>query len=245
VALSLLGNDLARTEKFSTSLKDGLDLRETLRNWHTGELHVKVLPPSRGSLDCIVMLFDSPADPRDYPMRVTWHAEHQDESSLAFFATDAGANLIGPGIAQATYGGALFLFPPRPLEDIWTDRRFDAATTLEERLLMAGCFYSREKHVVVLSAAPPGAGWRKLAAQLKRKLIHVPLSRFSQDTLSQLQVFHILLMNLLLLPLLLQPFQHHSLLVLEFHFYFFSKKRRLLRTQVLNKLLKNLTQLLL
>ncbi len=38
-ALSLMGNDLARTEKFSTSLKDGLDIRETLRNWHTGDLY--------------------------------------------------------------------------------------------------------------------------------------------------------------------------------------------------------------
>ncbi|MCA9071583.1 MAG: hypothetical protein KDA84_21805, partial [Planctomycetaceae bacterium] len=36
VAMALLGNDLAKTEKFSTSLKDGLDIRETLRNWHTG-----------------------------------------------------------------------------------------------------------------------------------------------------------------------------------------------------------------
>ena len=32
-ALNLLGVDLARTEKFTTSMKDGLDLRETLRNW--------------------------------------------------------------------------------------------------------------------------------------------------------------------------------------------------------------------
>ncbi len=73
-ALSILGHDLARTEKFSTSLRDGLDIRETLRNWHTGDLYVKILPPSRGSLDCVLMLFDSPADPRDYPWRITWHA---------------------------------------------------------------------------------------------------------------------------------------------------------------------------
>ena len=46
-ALALLGNDLARTEKFTTSLKDGLDLRETLRNWHTGELYVKILARAR------------------------------------------------------------------------------------------------------------------------------------------------------------------------------------------------------
>ena len=112
-ALNLLGVDLARTEKFTTSMKDGLDLRETLRNWHTGELHVKVLPPSRGKLDCVIMLFDSPADPRDYPYRLTWHAEHQDESTLAFFATDYRKDMVGPGIGMANYGGALFLFPSR------------------------------------------------------------------------------------------------------------------------------------
>ena len=96
-ALSIIGTDLARTEKFTTSLKDGLDIRETLRNWHTGELHVKVLPPTRGTLDCVVMLFDSPADPRDYPWRITWHAEHNDESTLALFATDYQQEMAGPG----------------------------------------------------------------------------------------------------------------------------------------------------
>jgi hypothetical protein len=44
VALDLIGNDLAKTEKFTASMKDGLDIRETLRNWHNGELHVKVFP---------------------------------------------------------------------------------------------------------------------------------------------------------------------------------------------------------
>ncbi|MBM4075480.1 MAG: hypothetical protein FJ267_07535, partial [Planctomycetes bacterium] len=62
-ALAMLGTDLARSEKFTTSLKDGLDIRETLRNWHTGDLYVKVLPPTRGSLDCVIMMFDCPADP--------------------------------------------------------------------------------------------------------------------------------------------------------------------------------------
>ena len=47
-------------------------------------------------------------------------------------------NLVGPGIAQAEYGGAFFLFPPRPIPDIWTDPRLDFADTLEERLLAGG-----------------------------------------------------------------------------------------------------------
>jgi hypothetical protein len=191
-ALKLLGHDLARTEKFSTSLKDGLDIRETLRNWHTGELYVKVLPPSRGSLDCVVMLFDSPADPRDYPWRITWHAEHHDESTLSFFATPYGQEVIGPGIAMATYGGAMFLFPPREIPDVWRDSRFDYTDTLEERLLAAALYHSEEPHIALLSDAPPGAGWRKLAKRHGKRLVHVPLAHFSQETVQQLRMFHVL-----------------------------------------------------
>lgn len=192
VALGMLGADLVRTEKFSTSLKDGLDIRETLRNWHTGELYVKVCPPTRGTLDCVLMFFDSPADPRDYPWRITWMAEHHDESTLALFATDFGREMVGPGIGCASYGGAMFLFPPRPITEIWTDRRFDFADTLEERLLAAACVYSECRHIAVLSESPPGPGWRRLAKKHGKKLIHVPLGRFSQETIQQLRIVHVL-----------------------------------------------------
>ena len=191
-ALSLLGNDLARSEKFTTSLKDGLDIRETLRNWHTGNLFVKILPPSRGSLDCVVMLFDSPADPRDYPWRITWHAEHHDESTLSFYATDQRAEIVGPGIALASYGGAMFLFPPRDIPDVWRDQRFDFTDTLEERLLVSACVHSRENHIAILSESPPGAGWRRLAKRFGKKLLHVPLAHFSQETIQKLRMFHVL-----------------------------------------------------
>src|SRR5204862_997809 len=95
-ALNLIGADLAKTEKFTTSLKDGLDIRETLRNWHTGDLYVKLIPPDRGSIEAVVFLFDVPADPERYPSRSTWYAEHSEESTLAFFATDPMQNLVGP-----------------------------------------------------------------------------------------------------------------------------------------------------
>ena len=83
-AKEMIGADLAKSEKFSTSIKDGIDIRETLRHWYDGDIYVKVMPPSIGSLDCVVMLFETPADPRDYPWRTTWFAEHQNESTLAF-----------------------------------------------------------------------------------------------------------------------------------------------------------------
>lgn len=192
MALAMLGADLARSEKFTTSFMDGLDIRETLRHWHSGDIYVKVLPPSRGTLDCAVMLFDSPADPREYPWRMTWHAEHQNESTLCFFATNYLDEIVGPGVGQATYGGCLFLFPPRHVPDIWQDPRFDFADTLEERLLAAGCHHSEERHIAILSDAPPGAAFRRLARKYGKKLLHVPLARLSQETVSLLRVFHVL-----------------------------------------------------
>jgi hypothetical protein len=191
-ALALLGADLARTEKFTTSVMDGLDMRETLRHWHTGELYVKILPPTRGSIEVVVFLFDVPADPRQYPLRTTWFAEHAQESTLAFYATDPMKNLIGPGIAQAEYGGAMFLFPPRHLPDVWTDPRLDAADTLEERLLAAALLHSQEKHVAVVSPRIPPPSWRRLARRYGRKIIHLPLQRFSCQVIERLRRFHIL-----------------------------------------------------
>ena len=157
-AKAILGADLARTEKFTTSVRDGIDIRETLRNWHTGDLYVKVVPPSRGSIEVVVFLFDLPADPEVYTNRTTWYAEHLEESTLAFYATDPMKNLVGPGIAQAEYGGALFIFPPRPIPDIWTDPRLDFTDTLEERLLAAAFLHSQDRHVAVVSPKiPPGS----------------------------------------------------------------------------------------
>lgn len=86
----------------------------------------------------------------------------------------------------------MFLFPPRPIPDIWRDRRFDFVDTLEERLLAAACTHAKERHVALLSHAPPGAGWRRLARRYGKKLVHVPLARFSQETIQQLRMFHVL-----------------------------------------------------
>ena len=191
-AKAIMGADLARSEKFSTSIKDGIDIRETLRHWYDGDIYVKVMPPSVGKLDCCVMLFDVPADPRDYPWQTTWFAEHKDESTLAFFATDFGKELIGPGIALATYGGAMFLYPPVPIPDIWRDPRLEFAEPLEDRLIAAACLHSRERQVAVLSDRAPGAAWRSIARKLHKKLVHVPLGHFNDAMLQQLRMVHVL-----------------------------------------------------
>ena len=191
-AKAMLGADLARSEKFTTSVMDGLDIRETLRNWHTGELYVKVIPPSRGSVEVVAFLFDLPADPRKYVFRSTWFAEHQNESTLAFFATNPMADLVGPGVARAEYGGAMFLYPPRPIPDIWNDPSLDFTDTLEERLLAAAFWHSEQAHVAVVSPCPPRASWRRMAKRFGRKILHLPLKRFSGQLVERLRAFHVL-----------------------------------------------------
>ncbi len=191
-AKALLGQDLARSEKFTTSIMDGLDIRETLRNWHTGDLYVKEIPPARGNLEVVVFLFDTPADPDKYGWRTMWFAEHDEESTLCMYATPFEENVIGPGVAQSTYGGAFFLFPPRYIDDIWRDPRFDYARTLEERLIAGACFHSRERVVALVSPGPPSARWRRIARLNRKHLVHIPLGRFSRETIERIRRFHVL-----------------------------------------------------
>lgn len=191
-AREVMGADLVRTEKFTTSIRDGIDIRDTLRNWYKGDIHVKVLPPARGKLDSAVMLFDSPADPRQYPWRTTWFAEHKNESTLAFYATNFADTPVGPGICMATYGGAMFVYPPVAIPDIWQDSRLDFAETLEERLLGAACLHSTCPHIALVSSGPPGPAWRKLARHFKKAWVWLPLARFSDSTVQQLRMVHVL-----------------------------------------------------
>ena len=191
-ARQILGADLARVEKFTTSIMDGLDLRETLRHWYDGSLYVKVNPPSIGPVNVTVMVFDPQPDPREYSWRATWFSEHPEESTLAFFATPFQKQMIGPGIGMSTYGGSMFIYPPRPIEDIWQDSRLDFTDTLEQRLVAAACMHSESRHVALLSPTPPGIALKKIAKRYSRKLVHVPLSHFSDSVLQQLRIFHVL-----------------------------------------------------
>ena len=197
-ARSLLGADLARVEKFTTSVKDGVDLRESLRHVHSRarrvsfDIYVKELPPARGKVEVVIFLFDTPADPDLYSWQATWYAEHAQESTLCFYASPFQEQMVGPGIGQSRYGGAMFLFPPRPIPDIWTDEALGFARTLEERLIAAAAVHSQEPHIALVSPIPPRARWRRIARQFHRNLVTIPLSRFSGQTVESLRRFHVL-----------------------------------------------------
>src|SRR5207244_3728601 len=114
------------------------------------------------------------------------------ESTLAYFATNPMENLVGPGVAQAEYGGAMFLWPPRSIPDVWTDRRLDFADTLEERLLAGALLHSGGRHIALVSPRPPLGSWRRLARRFGRKFVHLPLKRFSGQLVERLRTFHVL-----------------------------------------------------
>ena len=182
----------ARTEKLSSSLKDGIDIRETLRNWATGGIYVREIPPAKGRVDTVVIIFDGDHDER-YPSRTTWYAEHEEESTLVFYATDPLAKLIGPGIAESEYGGLSLLFPPRPIPNVFDLPAGESGLAgLAERLLYGALLNSRERTVAYVSQARPGLRQRRLAARFGKRLSWVPMASFSAETLRRLRKFHVL-----------------------------------------------------
>jgi hypothetical protein len=182
----------SRTEKLTTSLRDGIDIRETLRNWATGGIYVKEIPPAKGRVDTVVILFDTEHDDR-YPSRTTWYAEHEEESTLVFYATDPLSKMIGPGIAESEYGGLSLLFPPRPVTNIFDLPAAESGfANLAEQLLYGALLNSRERTLALVSQSPPGLRYKRMAARLGKRLSWVPMASFSAETLRRLRKFHVL-----------------------------------------------------
>ena len=101
-------------------------------------------------------------------------------------------NLIGPGIAQCTYGGLALLFPPRHIPNIFDITENMNLPDLATQLTYGALLFSQERDVAYIADRKPGAVLRKLAAKLKKHLLWVPIQIFSNETLRRLRKFHIL-----------------------------------------------------
>ena len=181
-----------KTEPFTASLKDGVAIRETMRDWHRGRIHVKEDPPVVGDVGALVVIFEEDDDGMRFPWRTTWMAEHEEESTLAFYGTDPRADMVGPGIGRLFYGGCLFIYPPVGIPDVWEDLRFEQARTPSERLLLAALFHGQQRYVVHVGARPPSPEIGRQATALGRHVIHLPLSTFAARTLERLRRAHVL-----------------------------------------------------
>ncbi|MFZ6178739.1 hypothetical protein [Nannocystis pusilla] len=185
---------------FSTSLFDGVDVRETVRNWHQGKIYVRIEQLVRGKPGAVVVIFDDePLVPEDddeaepkFGWHMTWQGEHEDEGDMALYASDPFAQVVGPGIGRALYGGFLLNRPPGQMFGVWEDPHFGEARTKAEVLLRAALDYSAERLVVYVAAAPPRPALRQLAQRMDKKIVYVPLGQLSPVALKRLRVFHVL-----------------------------------------------------
>jgi len=188
----ILSEDQSRVEPFVSSLLDGIDLRETLRNWHEGKIYVREMRRVRGGVGSVVVIFDPDPDGDRYPYCMTWHGEHDQESDMAFYATPLGARIVGPGISRCEYGGFVMTYPPRRMYDIWRDPAYSVLDTKPEVLLMAALEYSLEPYVVYVAAYPPRSWFHTLAGRMGLKIVYIPLGQISPSTLKKIRVFHVL-----------------------------------------------------
>ncbi len=190
-AKALLSEERVRVEPFTTSLLDGIDLRETIRNWHQKKIYVRQADRLAGEVGAVVVIFDE--DIADhYQYLTTWLGEHQNESDMAFYSTFPFDNIVGPGIGRAEYGGLLMTLPPRRLFDVWSDDDYQFAESKPERLLMAALDYSVERFVVYVAAKPPRSIFRSIASHLNRKILYVPIGQLSPTKVKRLRVVHVL-----------------------------------------------------
>ena len=173
-AKSMLSEERSRTEPFTTSILDGIDLRETIRNWHEAKIYVRQLDRIAGEVGAAVVIFDEDRDDR-YQYLTTWLGEHQNESDMAFYSTLPFEHLVGPGIGRAEYGGFLMALPPRRMFDVWSDPDYEFAQNKPERLLLAALDYSMQRFVVYVAAKPPRSIFRSIAAHLNRRIIYIPI----------------------------------------------------------------------
>jgi hypothetical protein len=188
---SILSEERVRVEPFTTSLLDGIDLRETIRKWHEGRIYVRQFQKIHGEVGAVVVIFDEDRDNR-YPYTTTWLGENQNESDMAFYSTFPFDHLVGPGMGRAEYGGFLMTLPPRRLYDVWQDADYQFAESKSERLLLAALDYAIHRHVVYVAAKPPRSIFKTVAARSGRTIVYIPIGQLSPASLKKIRVVHVL-----------------------------------------------------
>ena len=188
---SILSEERARVEPFTTSLYDGIDIRETIRKWYEGRIYVRQLQKVQGEVGSVCVIFDEDRDDR-YSYMTTWLGENQNESDMAFYSTFPFDNMVGPGIGRAEYGGFMMSLPPRRMYDVWQDIDYEFAESKSERLLLAAIDYSIHRHVVYVAAKPPRPILKTIAARAGRTIVYIPIGQLSPASLKKIRVVHVL-----------------------------------------------------
>jgi len=188
-----LNEEVSRVSPFLTSFHDGIDFRETIRNKPLdNKLYVREKRQIEDSFGSVVIIFDLDEDNAKYPYSMTWLGENNQESDMAFYATEKEKKQIGPGIFECQYGGFMLSFPPGRLFDVWSIRELSFFTSKYERLLAAGIVVSDDKNVVYVAPKRPSTVMKQFAKLYGVNITYIPISQYSGQKLRRLKTFHIL-----------------------------------------------------
>ncbi|WP_288519821.1 conjugal transfer protein TraB [uncultured Brachyspira sp.] len=192
---NMLTEDKAKIEPFRVSIKDGIDMRETIRNYYKNEIYVKEIPKLKGNIGHIVIIFDDEHD-EDYNWNIVWYSEAHDDSDLILYATEPGNTLVGPGISKCYFGGYASLMPPQAPYDIWRDynklKEEGIIKNYADLLLYAAIIYSVDKYLGYVAPKPPSNILKEIAKNYSIEIVYIPLANFSSETLRKLRHFHVL-----------------------------------------------------
>ncbi|MBD3186649.1 hypothetical protein GF325_07480 [Candidatus Bathyarchaeota archaeon] len=220
--MSILQDRRVRILEFTSSLLDGIDVRETIRHLALQKLFVRESYPLKGKVGSVVIIFsdddgtsidenrirnkdgnETRHDPvisggtvergERFPNKVTWWAEHEQESDMAFYGTPPSKNLIGPGIARIELGGVLSIYPPRGIPNVWTYFEPVAGKFTKAEILMLGAVeFSRETYIPVVSKQPPSKRLEAIAGRHGKTFVHVPIWTLSKEALEDVRFVHVL-----------------------------------------------------
>ncbi len=196
-AIKNLKNLRVKIEEFKSTLMDGIAIKETIRNWALKKkIYVRNEQQIQGKIDSLVVIFDEDnGEVEKYPNKITWWAEHDKESDMAFYSTNPGDYLIGPGISHVEIGGVLSIFPPRQIDDVfksYSDYNFRDVKGKAERLLKAAILYSKERYILFIAEKPPRKYFYSLAEVKHREIVYIPLDQFSPDSFKTIKHIHML-----------------------------------------------------
>lgn len=182
-----------KVKEFSGSLLDGLDLRETIRDYKNKKIYVKEYKKENLDIGAWLIVFDDDLTYEKYPWSMSLSAEHHNESDIAFYATNPLIHPVGKQIIRAEYGSLLAFKPPLPnSEKVFIDE-IDVIDSLRlYQLTMLAIELSKGKDIIYVSSKVIDPYYLKMAEHKGKRLIHIPLSRFSNRNIKKLKRFHLL-----------------------------------------------------
>jgi hypothetical protein len=175
------------------SLMDGLDLRETLRNYSSKKIYVKEFKREKINIGAWLMIFDDDLSYSKYPWTMSLSAEHHNESDIAFYATNPLLHPVSREIIRADYGALLAFKPPLPdnKKVMWEDLDIIDGLRIYQMVMLA-IDLTPANGILYVSAKPLDAYYYKMAEVRNKRLFHLPLSRLSNRNLKKIRRFHLL-----------------------------------------------------